>query len=145
MKLHTPIVIGLLALFSVPVAAHDTGEIVAVIEKLTAGVDAQDAALLQEAFSEDAALFATRPDGDGMITLSASAFAAAHGNKQFGGQQRNVTIEYVDIADDLVAVAKVLAANEQLHYTYYLGFSKIDGAWRIQTFLQRSRMAEAKG
>jgi hypothetical protein len=129
--------------FSSEVSADETSEIHAVIHKLTTGVDQQDKALLLEAFREDAALFATNPAGDGLIAVAAGAFADMHESGRFGGQQREVVIESVDITEGLVAAAKVVASTEQVHYIYYLGLTKVDGTWLVQTFLQRSRQVDS--
>lgn len=36
-----------------------------------------------------------------------------------------------------------VASNSRVYYVYYLGLTKIDGDWKIQTFLQRSRPARS--
>ncbi len=138
MKLFTLLVYMSLGLSTVTLA-HDTSEITTVIHKLTTGADLQDADMLLAAFREDASLFATNPAGDNLIAVTAAAFADMHGSKRFGGQQRDVVIEQIDISEELVASAKVLATNDEVHYTYYLTLTKVEGSWLIQTFLQRSR------
>ncbi len=128
--------------YSAAVPADDIAEISDTIHRLATGVDQQDDKTLLSVFRADAALFATNPTGDDLVVVSADKFAELHAQKRFGGQVRHVEIEYVDITDDLVAMAKVLATNERVHYTYYLGFTKVDGTWLVQTFLQRSRKAD---
>ena len=139
-------IIAFLCLMSVSVtkiaSADDYSEIVETINNLTNGVDIQSGEQLQRAFHANAALFATSPAGDELINLSAEVFASLHEEKQFGGQERQVEIVQVDITDGLTAQAKVLAYNDQLHYTYYLSLAKLSGIWKIQNFLQRSKSVE---
>lgn len=121
--------------------ADDRSAILDTIRHLTDGVDTQDGAMLSNAFHEDAAIFATSPDGDELIALPAAAFAKVHAEKRFGGQKREATVASLDITEGLIANAKVVAENDDIYYTYYLGFVKLDGKWKIQSFLQRSRPA----
>jgi len=74
-----------------------------------------------------------------MISVSTETFVELHASRKFGGQQRSVVIQRVDVTDDLIATAKVVASNDEVHYTYYLGLVKVNGEWMVQTFLQRSR------
>lgn len=127
-----------------PVMADDRVHITQSIHRLTTGVDNQDGELLRRAFHDDAAIFATTPAGDALVTLTAESFAGVHADKRFGGQQRSVHIESLDVTDGLIAHAKVIAENDAVHYTYYLGFTKLDGTWRIQSFLQRSKPAAGR-
>lgn len=127
-----------------PVMADDREHLTQSIHRLTNGVDDQDGELLRQAFHDDAAIFATNPAGDALVTLSAESFAGVHADKRFGGQQRSVRIESLDVTDGLIAHAKVIAENDAVHYTYYLGFTKLEGTWRIQSFLQRSKAAEGR-
>lgn len=131
--------LGLTLLLSNPLLADDQRDILDTIERLTSGVDTQNGDLLRQAFREDAAVFATNPSGDGIISLTADTFAQLHADKRFGGAERSVSVGDVDITDGLTAQAKVVAQNAELHYTYYLSFVKLEGVWKIQSFLQRSR------
>ncbi|MEM7500801.1 MAG: nuclear transport factor 2 family protein [Pseudomonadota bacterium] len=119
--------------------ADDRSAILDTIRLLTDGVDTQDGAMLSDAFHEDAAIFATSPDGTELVALPAAAFAKVHAEKRFGGQTRSATVANLDITEGLIANAKVIAENDAVHYTYYLGLVKLDGDWKIQNFLQRSR------
>ena len=121
--------------------ADDRSAILDTIRLLTDGVDTQDGAMLSDAFHEDAAIFATSPDGTELVALPAAAFAKVHAEKRFGGQTRSATVANLDITEGLIANAKVIAENDAVHYTYYLGLVKLDGDWKIQNFLQRSRPA----
>lgn len=110
------------------------------IYALTKGQDMQDGPMISTAFTDDSYIAATSPGGDKTIVLTPSDFADAHQAKKFGGQDRETEIVYVDVTDDLIATAKVLAYNERVHYTYYLTFTKTSGDWVIQSYLQRSKM-----
>ena len=135
------LILSIAQLFVPSAFADDRSDILDVIERLTSGVDTQDGALLTQAFHGDAAIFATNPAGNDTISLSAATFAKVHADKQFGGVSRTVSVSDIDITDGLIANAKVIAKNSDLHYTYYLGFVKLDDEWRIQSFLQRARPA----
>ena len=125
--------------FSPKVLANETDAIKVTIERLMEGVDQQDGALLSLSLAPNAGIFATSPDGSSIISVSAESFIELHATKKFGGQKRAVEIAYLDITDDLIATAKIVASNSDVHYTYYLGLVKSEGAWKVQTFLQRSR------
>ncbi len=103
------------------------------------GVDRQDAGLLSQSLAPNAGIFATSPDGSSIISVSAESFIELHATKKFGGQKRSVEIAHLDVTDDLIATVKIVASNSDVYYTYYLGLVKSEGAWRVQTFLQRSR------
>ena len=106
---------------------------------LMQGIDRQEASTLHSSLLTNAGIFATNPAGDSMISVSTETFIELHASKKFGGQPRSVVIERVDVTDELIAAAKVLAFNDEVHYTYYLGLVKVNGEWMVQTFLQRSR------
>ena len=130
--------------FSGLALADDRSEIADTINRLTKGIDEQDGDRLRSAFRDDASIFATNPAGDDLVSLTAEAFAQLHADGRFGGQQRRVSIDNVDITEGLIAQAKVIAQNDEVHYTYYLGFVKLEGEWKILNFLQRSRPAETE-
>ena len=119
--------------------ANETDSIKATIMKLMQGIDHQEASMLYASLLTNAGIFATNPAGDSMVSVSAETFVELHASKKFGGQTRSVLIERVDVTEDLIAAAKVVAFNDEVHYTYYLGLVKVNGEWMVQTFLQRSR------
>ena len=132
------IVLWLLA-FPGMATAQASASVEAVIMGLMTGIDQQDGGAIAAAFHGDAALLATTPDGQGVVAVSAADFAELHASGQFGGQTRDVVIHSIVVADDLIASAHVTASNSRVHYTYFLGFVRLNGQWEIRTFLQRSR------
>lgn len=118
----------------------DKEKITKVIETFSEGIDTQNATMIENVFAKDVGLFATSPDGKNIITMPAAQFAKLHGEGKFGGRARTLEIEYLDVTDNLVATAKVIASDEKVHYTYYLSFFKNGEHWLIQTMLQRSKM-----
>ena len=117
------------------------GAIESVILALMAGIDQQDGSAINHAFDPQASLVATNPSGSDVVRVTAEEFAQLHAAGRFGGQERAVSISTIDVTDDLVANAKVIAENDRVHYTYYLGFAKTNGRWVIHSMLQRSRPA----
>ncbi len=121
-------------------AQEDHQAIKKIIEGLTKGIDQQNGAMIKNTFRESSGLFATRK-GE-VMALPYTDFADLHEAKKFGGRDRTVTVQDLDVTDGLVASAKVLAEDQKVHYTYYLTFSKVEGSWLIQSFLQHSKMKE---
>lgn len=134
-------VLGLTLFTGMPpgASAQERAPIEAVIMALMTGIDQQDGPAIASALHENAAMRATNPDGTDVVAVSAADFAELHASGRFGGQAREVQIEGLHIDDGLVANARVTASNASVHYTYYLGLVRIGGAWKIHTFLQRSR------
>lgn len=139
MLLRPLIVSGFLIVASAANAAAQSPEIEGVIQGLMTAIDTQNGPGIAAAFDEDAALLATTPDGNGIVVVTTAAFAEMHASGSYGGQPREVTIQGVDIADNLIANARVTASNATVHYTYYLGLVRLDGQWKIHSLIQRSR------
>jgi|GEM_PF-5387500 len=116
---------------------NDEAEIKKVIHQLLKGVDTQNGDMILEVFRDDATLQATNQGK--IISVDYKQYAELHASKKFGGKDREVKISTIDLTDGIVASAKVIAQNENLHYVYYLNFSNTDGKWLIQNFLQHSR------
>ncbi len=104
------------------------------------GVDTQDADKLTLGFWEDAAIFATR--GKEILTVPVEQFIALHKAKKFGGQERDYEIKALMINKAGIAHAQVIAQNDNIFYEYQLGFTRKEGTWRIQTFLQHAQKKE---
>lgn len=126
------------------VSAHDTEAIREVIRTFASGVDEHDGDRLRQVLSDNAALFATNPAGDALIVVSPEQFADLHEQKRFGGQPRELSIDDIHVTDNLVANATARAFNAELRYTYYLGLVRLNGEWKIQTLLQRSRAVDSE-
>lgn len=107
-----------------------------VIKNMVAGIDSQDGELISQTFWEDIAIFATR--GATILTVPGKQFIELHEAKKFGGIKRNHTISNLIINKNGIANAAVIAEGNGVYYEYYLGFTKKNGEWKIQTFLQHS-------
>lgn len=116
----------------------DENDIRAVIEGFSSGVDKQMGSMISDAFREGAGFYATN-NRDKIISVTPVQLAEMHQAKKFGGRERKLTIKSVDITDDIVASAKVIAQDNMVHYTYYVTLSKIEGKWLIQSVLQHSK------
>ncbi|MEP1095829.1 MAG: nuclear transport factor 2 family protein [Cyclobacteriaceae bacterium] len=116
----------------------DESEIRAVIEGFSSGVDQQKGIMISDAFREGAGFYATN-NRDKIISVTPTQLADMHDAKKFGGRKRNLSIEEVDITDDIVASAKVIAQDDVVYYAYYVTLSKIEGKWLIQSVLQHSK------
>lgn len=119
-------------------AESDKTEIEVLITSLMKGVDKQNGDMILKTFRESATVQATNQGN--VISVDYKQFAEMHASKKFGGRDREVKIVSVDMTDGILGTAKVLAYDDKVHYTYYLNFSKIDGKWLIQNFLQHSKM-----
>jgi len=108
------------------------------IKNMVKGKDAQDGTMIAKGFWEDAAIFATR--GPEILTVPVKQFVDLHQSKKLGGHDRNYKIEEISINEAGVASAKVTAQDKKVHYEYHLGFTKKQGEWRIQTYLQHSKI-----
>ena len=117
---------------------NDESEIRAVIEGFSAGVDKQKGDMIANAFREGAGFYATN-NRDKIISVTPTQLAEMHQAKKFGGRDRKLTIKSVDITDDIVASAKVIAQDDVVYYAYYVTLSKIEGKWLIQSVLQHSK------
>ncbi len=113
-------------------------EIETLISTLIDGIDQQDGPKIASVFSENASLFATNQGN--IMSVPPQQFAELHESKKFGGRERELKVIQLDITDDITASAKVEAFDDTVHYVYYLTFTKTDGRWLIQTFLQHSKM-----
>ncbi len=109
-----------------------------VIKSMVKGKDAQDGVMITSSFWNDAAIFATR--GTDILTVPVKQFVDLHQSKKLGGHDRNYNIEDLSINESGVASAKVIAQDKKVHYGYHLGFTKKEGKWRIQTYLQHSSL-----
>ena len=118
--------------------ADETG-IRKVIKTFVKGIDNQNGDEIMKTFYEGSSLFAFKPDGKGIVTLSAKQFAAAHQAKKFGGQKREFHVKDLSVTDGLQASANVTAFNEIVFYNYRLTFIKQEGKWLIVNMMQRSR------
>lgn len=137
------LIVGTCLLMTVGMVANsvsDKTEIEALIEALMKGVDEQNGDMILKNFRENATIQATNQGN--IISVEYKQFAAMHSSKKFGGRDRKVKIESVDTVDGILGTAKVVAYDSKVHYTYYLNFSKVDGKWLIQSFLQHSKLLE---
>ena len=106
------------------------------IENMVVGIDNQNGEFISKAFWDDIAIFATR--GSAILTVSGEQFIELHQQKKFGGIEREHSIKNLIINDNGIANAVVVAEGEGVYYEYYLGFTKKEGEWKVQTFLQHS-------
>lgn len=134
------LIIYLCSLLTIAVYAeplNDKEDIKQVITDLVKGIDEQDGDRILRTFRENATLQATNQGK--IIAVPYDQFAKMHASKRFGGRQREMTIESIDITDGIIANAKVVAQDDVVHYVYYLNLSKTDGKWLIQGFMQHSK------
>ncbi|MEP5613076.1 MAG: nuclear transport factor 2 family protein [Cyclobacteriaceae bacterium] len=116
----------------------DENEIRAVIQGFSSGVDQQKGSMISDAFRDGAGFYATN-NRDKVLSVTPTQLADMHEAKKFGGRERKLSIKNVDITDDIVASAKVIAEDDVVYYAYYVTLSKIDGKWLIQSVLQHSK------
>ena len=138
-KIKNSIVICMMLGASMGYSQDDTQNEMGIKEAIIAmvkGVDTQDADKITLGFWEDAAIFATK--GTEILTVPVEQFIALHKSKKFGGQKRNYQIKTLMINEAGIAHAQVIAQNDNIFYEYQLGFTKKEGTWRIQTFLQHA-------
>lgn len=117
----------------------DAAKIKKVITQFSDGVDQQSGRLILSSFRDSAGFYATN-NGDKVLSVTPAKLADLHQAKKFGGRDRDLTIEQLDIEDGIVAAAKVIAEDEKVFYVYYINLSKIDDNWLIQSVLQHSKI-----
>ncbi len=117
---------------------NDESDIKKVVMALMNGVDQQNGDMIIKTFRDNATVQATNQGK--IISVDYKQFAEMHASKRFGGRDRKVEIESVEVTDGIMARAKIIAYDDKVHYVYYLNFSNTDGQWLIQNFLQHSKM-----
>lgn len=126
--------------YSQDVTHNEKEKITMVIKTFSEGIDTQNAEKIESTFMNDFIFHGTRPDGKSLVSLSGTDLAKAHAAGRFGGRARTVRIEYLDITENMIASAKVVAYDKKVHYTYYITFFKEGDKWLMRTILQRSKM-----
>lgn len=118
---------------------NEKDEIKRVISEFTNGGDQQSGTMISNAFRDGAGFYATN-NRDKVLSVTPIQLAEMHEAKKFGGRVRKVTIENVEIDDNIIGFAKVIAEDDVVHYVYYITLSRIDEKWLIQSVLQHSKM-----
>ena len=117
-------------------SSQNKKDIQKAIQNMVKGKDLQNGKMISDAFWDDIAIFATR--GPEILTVSRKQFIDLHETKRFGGHKRNYKIKHLTINDNGIANAIVIAEGDTIYYEYYLGLTKKNGQWKIQTYLQHS-------
>lgn len=120
-------------------AESDERMIKKVITQFSSGVDQQSGHLILSSFRDGAGFYATN-NRDKVLSVTPTKLADLHEAKKFGGRDRELNFEQLDITDGIVATVKVIAQDEKVFYVYYMNLSKIDDSWLIQSVLQHSKM-----
>ena len=117
-----------LAFASTPPA--DDAAIKQAIEKYAKSTDDKDGSGVESVFYKDAVVFSVNKFNNKVSEMSLSEYVNEIKNGKFGGWERDLSIESVDVYGS-TAVAKVMLKDSKLKQTEYLSLVKMDGGWKI--------------
>lgn len=128
----------ILALAIVPIMAFtavaqesvssDLQDIESTITSYAQSGDAQDVSGLEAVTHTDFRVV-FRVSDEQTVTLPREVFFGKFRDKEFGGDDRTIDIQSIDIRGGKTAIAKVVLRGEQATMSNYLNLAKVNGEW----------------
>ena len=113
---------------SVP-PADDTA-VKQAIEKYAKSTDDKDGGGVESVFHKGATIYSVNKFNNKVSEMSLAEYVNEIKGGKFGGWERNLSIESVDVYG-VTAVAKVTLKDAKLKQTELLSLVKMDGGWKI--------------
>lgn len=101
-----------------------------IIEKYAQSTDDKDGNGVESVFYKDAVVFSVNKFNNKVSEMSLSDYVGEIKKGKFGGWERDLTIQSVDVYGN-TAVAKVLLTDSKLKQTEYLSLVKMNNGWKI--------------
>ena len=114
-------------------SAEARAGVLAAIEDFAEGADQQDAARIERSLHESSWQFL--PGAPGVRTLDQKQYLGMIASKRIGGQDREMTVDLLDITEDYMATARVQLQAGSRVFVHHLGLMKVDDRWQILSVL----------
>ena len=104
--------------------------ITAAVKQFAKAGDAQDVAALR-AITHSSYRLVWNSGKDAPFIADKSAFLVQFEKKEWGGDQRTVTVERIELFDGINATAKVVSDGKQAQMRSLFTLVKVEGEWKI--------------
>lgn len=108
----------------------DDAAVKQTIEKYAKSTDDKDGSGVESVFHKEAIIYSVNKFNNKVSEMSLSEYVGEIKSGKFGGWERDLTIESVDVYGS-TAVAKVMMKDAKLKQTEYLSLVKLNGGWKI--------------
>lgn len=107
--------------------------IVEAIENFAGGADARDAERIARSLHPRSWQY--MPAAEGLRSFNQEQYLALIRAGKIGGQERELTIEAIDISEGYLASARVELRAGSRVFLHHMGLMKVDGTWQILSIL----------